>query len=361
MNLPIVILFFVLILLIIAVIEATIIVCRQKRNIAFQQNESDISKEFRDRLDGNLSHSRLNDEKLAEMVKNNAESINSKLSDISSQLKLLSTEFNKQVERINPSYTTERVENFCGQIMNRVISLEEKIYDLKRVCEKISVHTTPSKSSSIDEPLVNHSDITTATTLKGNRNLISDLIKSMNPGENANPAETKKFEMQVKIINMVDEVLKISEIQDPPNFTLTLDTHWVKELGISYEQVARVDVMLLARLFNLGADDILNHLTDTILPKEIKGISIFWDAAWKRSDDYLLWSTKIVGDINNVIYDGDASTIGKDFWKNIPFGDVRQPDYTPSFSRIFYYCTQKDYFNREDKKDTFISIIKNLF
>lgn len=360
MSLSIIILSAILVLLIIAVIEATILVCRQKRNIDLQQNESDISKEFRDRLEGNLSLSRLNDEKLAEMVKNNTESINSKLSDISSQLKLLSTEFNKQVEKINPSYTTERVENFCGQIMNRVISLEEKIYDLKRVCEKISVPTTPSKSSSIDEPLVNQSDITTATTLRGNRNLISDLIKSMNPGENANPAETRKFELQVKIINMVDEVLKISDIQAPQNFTLTLNTHWVNELGINYGQVARADVMLLARLFNLDADTILYHMTDALFSREAKGMSIFWDSAWKRGDDYLL-STSVEAGSNGFAYNDNASTIGKDFWKKIPFDEIQSPDYVPCFARIFSYCEQKNYFCRGDKMDSFTNIIKNLF
>ena len=68
MSLSIIIPSAILILLIIAVIETTIIVCRQKRNITFQQSENDISKEFRDRLESNLSQSRQNDEKLIEMV-----------------------------------------------------------------------------------------------------------------------------------------------------------------------------------------------------------------------------------------------------------------------------------------------------
>ena len=76
---------------------------RQKRNITFQQSESDISKEFRDRLGSHLSQSRQNDEELAEIVKNNAESINSNLCEIASQLKILAADFNKQVERINPT------------------------------------------------------------------------------------------------------------------------------------------------------------------------------------------------------------------------------------------------------------------
>ena len=93
----------ILILLIIAVIETTIIVCRQKRNITFQQSESDISKKFRYRLESDLSQSRQNDEELAEIVKNNAKSINSNLCEIASQLKILAADCNKQVERINPT------------------------------------------------------------------------------------------------------------------------------------------------------------------------------------------------------------------------------------------------------------------
>ena len=68
MNLPIIILSGVLILLIVVVIEATVILCRQKRNIAFQQNESEIFKEFRERLEDKLSQFHLNDEKLAEIM-----------------------------------------------------------------------------------------------------------------------------------------------------------------------------------------------------------------------------------------------------------------------------------------------------
>ena len=62
-----------------------------------------FDKYFQPYAGSNLSQSRQNDEKLVEMVKKNAESINSNLCEISSQLKFLSTEFNKQVEKINPT------------------------------------------------------------------------------------------------------------------------------------------------------------------------------------------------------------------------------------------------------------------
>lgn len=345
MNLPIIILSGVLILLIVVVIEATVILCRQKRNIAFQQNESEIFKEFRERLEDKLSQFHLNDEKLAEMVKNNAESVSSRLCEISSQLKALASDLNKQLERINPSYTTERLEGFCGQIMNRVISLEAKIYDLKRVNEQLVVDCRNQKNS----PSATPSKVKAQTDKPSPENLkppckgklIADLVKSLDPGENASPAETRKFEQQVKIINMIDGVLKISDIQAPPNFTLTLDTHWVKELGIKYEQVAKVDVMLLARLFNLDCDDIMWHMTNSLFPKTFEGKSIFWDYGWKRGDIYHEPRLAMVDDATYTI------THGKDFWKDVTFDEnIQAPDYTPCFLRVFNYCTQKDYFNR---------------
>ena len=118
--------------------------------------------------------------------------------------------------------------------------------------------------------------------------------------------------------------------------------------------------MLLARLFNLDADTILYHMTDALFSREAKGMSIFWDSAWKRGDDYLL-STSVEDGSNGFAYNDNASTIGKDFWKKIPFDEIQSPDYVPCFARIFSYCEQKNYFCRGDKMDSFTNIIKNLF
>ena len=72
------------------------------------------------------------------------------------------------------------------------------------------------------------------------------------------------------------------------------------------------------RCRKLDADTILYHMTDALFSREAKGMSIFGDSAWKRGDDYLL-STSVEAGSNGFAYNDNASTIGKDFWKKIPF------------------------------------------
>ena len=286
-----------------------------------------------------------------ELVKKGSETTDEVLREITRQMQLLQ-DIKKEIEAIKPNYSTERIEGFCGQIMNRVISLEEKIYDLKRINEQLATDyrsqkipsTAPSaevKSQTVPPPPADRTH-----PCKGK--LIADLVKSIDPGDNATPAQKKKFEMQVEIINMVDEVLKISDLNTNPDFTLTLDTDWVKELGFNYEQIARVDTMLLARLFKLDAEDIIYHLSDGFfLPKTCSGKSIFWNFASSRGDDFEREYAREPG----AILSESISSFGKGFWKMLSFdGETKAPDYVPCFQRVFYYCEQKDYFNRVIRK-----------
>lgn len=282
-----------------------------------------------------------------ELVKKGSETTDQVMHEITRQTQLLQ-DIKKEVEAIKPNYTSERIEGFCGQIMNRVISLEEKIYDLKRINEQLATDyrsqkipsTAPSaevKSQTVPPPPADRTP-----PCKGK--LIADLVKSINPGGHATPAEKKKIEMQVEIINMVDEVLKISDLSADPDFALTLDTNWVTELGFKYEQIARVDIMLLARLFKFDAEDIIYHLSDGfILPKTCSGKSIFWHFASSRGDDFERDYALEPGAILSTPID----SFGKDFLKMLSFdGETKAPDYTPCFQRVFYYCEQNDYFNR---------------
>lgn len=290
-------------------------------------------------------------ESILELVKKDSETANEMLREITQQMQLLQ-DIKKEIEAIKPNYTSERIEGFCGQIMNRVISLEEKIYDLKRINEQLATDyrsqkipsTAPSaevKSQTVPPPPADRTP-----PCKGK--LIADLVKSIDPGDHATPAEKKKFEMQAEIINMVDEILKISDINPSPDFSLTLNTNWVKELGFNYEQIARVDIMLLARLFKFDAEDIIYHLSDGfILPKTIGGKSIFWHFASSRGDDFERDYAREPGSILS----NPITSFGKEFWKMLSFdGETKAPDYVPCFQRVFYYCEQNDYFNRVIRK-----------
>ncbi|MBO4630557.1 MAG: hypothetical protein J5858_01405 [Lentisphaeria bacterium] len=283
---------------------------------------------------------------ILELVKKDSETMDKLLRDIPQQMQLLQ-DIKKGIEAIKQNNSTERIEGFCGQIMNRVISLEEKIYDLKRVQEQIVADCkNHAPSQEVQLQTAPPSPENNMPPTKGK--LIADLVKSIDPGDNATPAQKKKFEMQVEIINMVDEVLKISDLNTNSDFTLTLDTDWVKELGFNYEQIARVDTMLLARLFKLDAEDIIYHLSDGFfLPKTCSGKSIFWNFASSRGDDFEREYAREPG----AILSESISSFGKGFWKMLSFdGETKAPDYVPCFQRVFYYCEQKDYFNRVIRK-----------
>lgn len=289
---------------------------------------------------------------ILELVKKGSETTDEVLREITRQMQLLQ-DIKKEIEAIKPNYSTERIEGFCGQIMNRVISLEEKIYDLKRINEQLATDyrskKLPSTATTVEVKAQTVTQLPPADrTPPCNGRLIADLVKSIDPGEHATPAEKKKFELQVEIINMVDEVLKISELKTNPDFTLTLNTSWVKELGFNYEQIARVDVMLLARLFKYDSEDIIYHLSDAFfLPKTLTGKSIFWNFAISRGDDF---ERDYARKPDSILSD-PISSFGKEFWKMLSFdGETKAPDYVPCFQRVFYYCEQNDYFNRVIRK-----------
>ena len=283
---------------------------------------------------------------ILELVKKNDGTVETALAEI-----VRHTERFQSVEK-NLNGISEFLEEIRRQITNRVISLEEKIYDLKRINEQIAADyrsqniASSASSSELKSQIEPSSPADRTPPCKGN--LIAALVKSIDPGDHATPAEKKKFEMQAEIINMVDEVLKISDLSADPDFTLTLDTNWVTELGFKYEQIARVDIMLLARLFKFDAEDIIYHLSDGfILPKTCLGKSIFWRFAISRGDDFERDYALEPGAILSTPID----SFGKDFLKMLSFdGETKAPDYTPCFQRVFYYCEQNDYFNRVIRK-----------
>jgi len=322
------------------------IMLRQKKCDLRNEDAIKSSNAILDEQKEQISRVLQGSESILEFVRKDSETTDEILRKITEQVKLLQ-DIKKEIEAIKPNNTTERIEGFCGQIMNRVISLEEKIYDLKRVQEQIVADCkNHAPSQEVQSQPVPPSPENNLPPTKGK--LIADLVKSINPGDNATPAEKKKFEMQVEIINMVDEILKISDITPSQDFSLTLNTNWVKELGFNYEQIARVDTMLLARLFKFDAEDIIYHYSDSgFIPKEHKGKSIFWDSAWKRGDDFERdYAREPDGFISEPV-----SAFGKDFWKKVSFdGETKAPDSTPCFQRVFYYCEQNDYFNRVIKR-----------
>ena len=239
---------------------------------------------------------------ILELVKKGSETTDQVMHEITRQTQLLQ-DIKKEVEAIKPNYTSERIEGFCGQIMNRVISLEEKIYDLKRINEQLATDYQSQKivssapSSGIKSQAEPPPPADRTPPCKGN--LISDLVKTIDPGDHATPAEKKKYKLQVEIINKVDEVLKISDMKTAPDFTLTLDTNWMAELGFSYEQIAQVD-SVLSKLFECCADSFFSQE------------SVFWYFARARG--------------------------------------VTDLAYIPCFKRVFNYCIDKDYFNRVTRK-----------
>ena len=322
------------------------IMLRQKKSDLHNEDAIKSSNAILDEQKEQISRVLQGNESILEFVKKDSEITDEMLREITQQMQLLQ-DIKKGIEAIKPNNTTERIEGFCGQIMNRVISLEEKIYDLKRVQEQIAAdckNHAPSQEVQLQPAPPSPENNMPPTKGK----LIADLVKSINPGENATPAEKKKFEMQVEIINMVDEILKISDITPSQDFSLTLNTNWVKELGFNYEQIARVDTMLLARLFKFDAEDIIYHLSDGFfLPKTIGGKSIFWHFASSRGDDF---ERDYAREPDSII-SNPITSFGKEFWKMLSFdGETKAPDYTPCFQRVFYYCEQNDYFNRVIRK-----------
>ncbi len=328
-------------LLLIILVIAVMIMRRQKAEARDREKALENSNEFQREQKENISAIRQDDAAIIENIGKNAESLNAALSDISRQ-KLLIQELPKAVGEMVPHGISERVDGCCAQITNRLFALEEKIGDLKRIHARMLddlANRRSASAASAPEELPQ-----TVPAPPRTRNLIAELIASMAPGNNASPAQKKKFEMQAEIVRMVDEILKISVMTPSPDFSLTPDTDWVKELGFNYEQVAQVDIMLLARLFKLDAEDIINHLSDSgFFPKEYEGKSIFWRAAWRRGDDFDRDYAREPG----AIVSEPISSFGRDFWKKVSFnGETKEPDYITCFQRVFYYCEQKDYFNR---------------
>ena len=333
-------------LLLVILVVVICIMLRQKKSDLRNEDAIKSSNAILDEQKEQISRVLQGSESILELVKKDSETTNEMLCEITQQMQLLQ-DIKKEIEAIKPNYTTERIEGFCGQIMNRVISLEEKICDLKRMQEQV---TADCKSSAPSQVVKSQTDPLSSAnnTPPSKGKLIADLVKSINPGDNATPAEKKKFEMQVEIINMVDEILKISDITPSPDFSLTLNTNWVKELGFNYEQIARVDTMLLARLFKFDAEDIIYHLSDGFfLPKTCGGKSIFWHFASSRGDDFERDYAREPGSILS----NPITSFGKEFWKMLSFdGETKAPDYVPCFQRVFYYCEQNDYFNRVIRK-----------
>lgn len=339
-----------LLLVILAVVTG--IMLKQKKGALHNEDAIKGCNAILDEQKEQISRIFQGNEAILELVKKGIETTDEVLREITRQMQLLQ-DIKKEIEAIKPNYSTERIEGFCGQIMNRVISLEEKIYDLKRIDEQLATDYRSQKLPST-APTVEVKSQTLAQLPPADRTppckgkLIAQLVKSLDPGDHATPAEMKKFEMQAEIINMVDEVLKISDLSADPDFTLTLNTNWVTELGFNYEQIARVDIMLLARLFKFDAEDIIYHLSDGfILPKTCSGKSIFWHFASSRGDDFERDYALEPG----AILSTPINSLGKDFLKMLSFdGETKAPDYTPCFQRVFYYCEQNDYFNRVIRK-----------